>query len=156
MVAKKDYYAAKHAEIDVPNLQVVKALQSLESRGYVKTQFSWQWYYYILTEEGIQYLRDFLHLPAEIVPATFKKSARPATRPSGDRTSHGVVWWGSLMVVSIFRSFASHHTRLFVSLSPCLRLSLPRITLVTLLLHLPDTLLSYPRCHRTSVVRYRP
>ena len=24
--------------------QVIKALQSLNSRGYVKTQFSWQWY----------------------------------------------------------------------------------------------------------------
>lgn len=81
LVAKKDYYAAKHMEIDVPNLEVIKALQSLTSRGLVKTQFSWQYYYYTLTEEGIQYLRDFLHLPAEIVPATYKKSARPTVRP---------------------------------------------------------------------------
>lgn len=92
LVAKKDYYAAKHAEIDVPNLQVIKALQSLESRGYVKTQFSWQYYYYFLTEAGIQYLRDYLHLPADIVPATYKKVARPASRPGapqrgGDRRS---------------------------------------------------------------------
>ena len=87
LVAKKDYNAAKHAEIDVPNLQVIKALQSLESRGYVKSQFSWQYYYFFLTEAGIQYLRDYLHLPSEIVPATFKKSARPMTRPGAPRMS---------------------------------------------------------------------
>ena len=82
MVAKKDFNMAKHPEIDVPNLEVIKALQSLESQGHVKSQFSWQYYYYFLTDSGIQYLRDYLHLPAEIVPNTFKKSTRPTTRPS--------------------------------------------------------------------------
>jgi len=81
MVAKKDYVAPKHDELEVPNLEVIKAMQSLTSRGYVKTQFSWQHYYYSLTPEGLDYLRDWLHLPAEIVPATHKKAARPA-RPA--------------------------------------------------------------------------
>ncbi|GAA5795210.1 Plectin/S10 domain-containing protein [Helicostylum pulchrum] len=78
LVAPKDYNLPKHADIDVPNLEVIKLMQSLTSRGFVKTQFSWQWYYYTLTDEGIDYLREFLHLPTEIVPATLKKSARPA------------------------------------------------------------------------------
>lgn len=59
LVAKKDYNAPKHEYLDVPNLQVVKAMQSLTSRGYVKTQFSWQWYYYTLTNEGLDYLREW-------------------------------------------------------------------------------------------------
>jgi hypothetical protein len=59
LVAKKDFNAPKHEELDVPNLQVIKALQSLTSRGYVKTQFSWQWYYYVLTLEGVEYLRNW-------------------------------------------------------------------------------------------------
>jgi hypothetical protein len=59
LVAKKDYNAPKHEFLDVPNLQVVKALQSLTSKGYVKTQFSWQWYYYTLTPEGVEYLREW-------------------------------------------------------------------------------------------------
>ncbi|SCZ94046.1 BZ3500_MvSof-1268-A1-R1_Chr6-1g08385 [Microbotryum saponariae] len=80
LVAKKDYNAPKHLELDVKNLLVIKACQSLTSRGYVSTQFSWQYYYYTLTPEGIDYLREFLHLPAEIVPATFKKQVR-AARP---------------------------------------------------------------------------
>lgn len=49
---------AKHPEIDVPNLEVIKIMQSLTSKGLVKTQFSWQWYYYTLTNEGIDYLRE--------------------------------------------------------------------------------------------------
>ncbi|KAF8931673.1 Plectin/S10 domain-containing protein [Dissophora ornata] len=99
LVAKKDFNAPKHDEIDVPNLQVIKALQSLDSKQYVKTQFSWQYYYYTLTDAGIEYLREYLHLPSEIFPATFKKTARPsaprraerpegAYRPRGDREDY--------------------------------------------------------------------
>ncbi|KAF8339711.1 Plectin/S10 domain-containing protein [Cantharellus anzutake] len=86
LVAKKDFTAPKHEDIEVPNLEVIKAMQSLTSRGFVKTQFSWQYYYYILTDEGLDYIRDRLHLPSEIVPATHKKPARPP-RPATVR--HG-------------------------------------------------------------------
>ena len=63
--------------------KVVKAMQSLTSRGYVKTQFSWQWYYYTLTPEGLDYLREWLHLPAEIVPQTHIKQQRTHAPPRG-------------------------------------------------------------------------
>jgi len=88
LVAKKDFNAPKHEDLDVPNLEVIKAMQSLTSKGFVKTQFSWQYYYYSLTNEGIEYLREWLHLPAEIVPATHKKAARPP-RPAGIRGGAG-------------------------------------------------------------------
>lgn len=84
----------------------------MKSRGFVKEQFAWRHYYWYLTNEGIRYLRDFLHLPPEvctifkfvvhvvlnrdyekiclfqIVPSTLKRqtrteSARPKTLPSG-------------------------------------------------------------------------
>ena len=77
MVAKKDFNAPKHVSLDIPNLQVIKALQSLKSRGHVTEHFNWQWYYYYLTTTGIEYLREYLHLPADIVPATLKKKALP-------------------------------------------------------------------------------
>lgn len=101
-MAKKDFNLPKHNEIDTKNLyvritatyapptpilnhkpQVVKACQSLTSRGYLKTQFSWQWYYYTLTPEGLDYLREWLHLPAEIVPATHIKQQRSHAPPKG-------------------------------------------------------------------------
>jgi hypothetical protein len=58
LVAKKDFNAPKHDDLEVPNLEVIKAMQSLNSKGYVKTQFSWQYYYYTLTNEGLDYLRE--------------------------------------------------------------------------------------------------
>ena len=113
MVAKKDFNAPKHEDLDVPNLEVIKAMQSLTSKGLVKTQFSWQWYYYVLTPEGVDYLREWyviqsltrvpsvlppvsshlpavsrLNLPTEIVPATHKKAARPP-RPAQVRGPGG-------------------------------------------------------------------
>merc|ERR1712038_563122 len=83
MVAEKDFNAKGHPELEaVPNLQVIKALTSLKSRGYVKEQFAWRHFYWSLTNEGIQYLRETLNLPPEIVPTTLKRQARPeATRP---------------------------------------------------------------------------
>lgn len=53
----------------------------------MKEQFAWRHFYWYLTNEGIQYLRDYLHLPPEIVPATLRRS-RPETgrpRPKGER-----------------------------------------------------------------------
>lgn len=47
MVAKKDYHAPKHIDLEkIPNLQVIKAMQSLKSRGYVKEQFAWRHFYW--------------------------------------------------------------------------------------------------------------
>ncbi|KAF0034624.1 hypothetical protein F2P81_012382 [Scophthalmus maximus] len=82
MVAKKDVHLPHHPELtdkNVPNLHVMKAMQSLKSCGYVKEQFAWRHFYWYLTNEGIQYLRDFLHLPPEIVPATLRRQTRPET-----------------------------------------------------------------------------
>lgn len=52
-MAKKDFTQPEHPEIKtVPTLQVINALRSLKSRGYVQEQFSWGWYYWYLTNEG--------------------------------------------------------------------------------------------------------
>ena len=62
----------------------------------MEQNFAWRHYYWRLTNEGIQFLREFLHLPAEIVPATLKKPSRPEgrprsmhQRPEGPRASEG-------------------------------------------------------------------
>ncbi|BES98912.1 ribosomal protein [Nesidiocoris tenuis] len=80
MVAKKDYHALKHTDLEpIANLEVIKTMQSLKSRGYVKEQFAWRHFYWYLTNEGITYLRNYLHLPPEIVPATLKRPGRTET-----------------------------------------------------------------------------
>ena len=82
-VCKKDTKLKKHFEIEVPNLHVMKMMQSLKSRGYVRETFSWQYYYYYLTDEGIEYLRGYLNLPESIKPSTLTPQARPSGRPMG-------------------------------------------------------------------------
>nr|XP_029133402.1 uncharacterized protein LOC109984125 [Labrus bergylta] len=80
MVSKKDKRPqAKHPEVEgVSNLQVIRAMGSLKSRGYVKETFAWRHFYWYLTNEGIVYLRDFLRLPPEIVPASLQRIRKPA------------------------------------------------------------------------------
>ncbi|XP_061632154.1 plectin-like isoform X3 [Phyllopteryx taeniolatus] len=81
MVAKKDKRPqTKHPEVQgVCNLQVIRAMGSLKSRGFVKETFAWRHFYWYLTNEGIVYLRDYLRLPLEIVPASLQRFKKPAT-----------------------------------------------------------------------------
>ncbi|CAA6667661.1 unnamed protein product [Spirodela intermedia] len=84
LYAKKDFNLPKHPLIDVPNLQVIKLMQSFKSKEYVRETFGWMHYYWFLTNDGIEFLRTYLNLPSEIVPATLKKSAKPLpSRPMG-------------------------------------------------------------------------
>lgn len=85
-VVKKDPMMKKHGEIDVPNLHVMNVMKSLKSREYVRETFSWQYYYYYLTDEGIEYLRGFLNLPSTIKvrrpqPPRRERRRRRATEP---------------------------------------------------------------------------
>ena len=53
-------------------------------------------FYYTLTDSGLQYLREYLHLPNDIVPNTFKRvnptlprEERPRFRRDGERRFNG-------------------------------------------------------------------
>jgi len=52
--AKKDYNLPKHPEIEASNLEVIKLMTSLTSRDLVSSRFSWNYYYWFLTDEGIE------------------------------------------------------------------------------------------------------
>ena len=70
-------------------------MQSLRSRQFVKEMVSWSHYYWYLTNAGVEYLRNILNLPSEIVPATLKTKARstpaaeaPRARgPTGEKSA---------------------------------------------------------------------
>jgi len=81
LAVQKDGMKVKHEQIDVPNLRVMMVMKSLASRDYVKMKFNWQWFYYFLTDSGIEYLREVLHLPAQVFPATLTKQQRPTRTP---------------------------------------------------------------------------
>jgi hypothetical protein len=46
LYAEKDFNLAKHPEIDVPNLHVIKLMQSFKSKELVKERFAWRHYYW--------------------------------------------------------------------------------------------------------------
>nr|GMD15220.1 40S ribosomal protein S10-1-like [Ipomoea batatas]GMD18336.1 40S ribosomal protein S10-1-like [Ipomoea batatas]GMD21116.1 40S ribosomal protein S10-1-like [Ipomoea batatas] len=97
--AKKDYNLAKHPLIDVPNLQVIKLMQSFKSKEYVRETFAWMHYYWYLTNDGIEFLRTYLNLPSEIVPNTLKKSAKPLGRPMGGPPGDRPRWLSAKLTV---------------------------------------------------------
>ena len=79
VVAKDDTQLVSHPELTgVRNLYVIKLMEGFVVSGYVRKTYAWKHYYYYITNEGIEYLRDFLNLPSDIVPATLKASARSA------------------------------------------------------------------------------
>ena len=88
MVVEKAPNKAKHEEVDIPNLHAMMLLRSLCSRAYLTEIYNWRWHYYFLTNEGIEFLRAELHLPAQVFPQTLTKKS--PTRASGD----GERWGG--------------------------------------------------------------
>ncbi|KAA6386688.1 MAG: putative 40S ribosomal protein S10b [Streblomastix strix] len=77
ILAEKEFFKPKNIVLPkIQNIYVIKLMQSLVTRKYAKETFNWQVYYWTLTNEGIVYLREYLHLGDNVVPATQK-----ATKP---------------------------------------------------------------------------
>jgi hypothetical protein len=92
MVAKKDRRPRTlHPHVPgVTNLQVIRAMASLRARGLVRETFAWRHFYWYLTNEGIAHLRQYLHLPPEIVPASLQRVRRPVAMVMPARRSPNV------------------------------------------------------------------
>lgn len=46
LYAEKDFNLPKHPEIDVPNLEVIKLMQSFKSKEYVTERYAWRHFYW--------------------------------------------------------------------------------------------------------------
>ncbi|KAM7384662.1 hypothetical protein PAMA_011829 [Pampus argenteus] len=81
IVTKKDKRPqSMHPDVKgVTNFKVIRAMGSLKSKGYVRETYAWKHAYYYLTNQGISYLRDYLHLPLEIMPASLQRVRHPAS-----------------------------------------------------------------------------
>ena len=53
-------------------------MRGFQTKKLVKETYSWRHHYWFLTNEGIEFLREQLHLPAQIVPSTLKQTQRTA------------------------------------------------------------------------------
>merc|ERR1719247_3180971 len=54
----------------IKNIEILNIMISLKSREYVTENFCWQHSYWTLTDSGIEYLRGYLNVPINILPAT--------------------------------------------------------------------------------------
>jgi small subunit ribosomal protein S10e len=80
IVVKKDSKVKEHRDFKgVSNLHVMMITKSLHSKGYLIEKFNWGYHYYFLSDEGVEFLRDYLHLDASAVPETHQvKTAKDA------------------------------------------------------------------------------
>ncbi len=62
----------KQEGLDIGNLECFLVMRSLKSRKFVTEVFSWQWHYYFLKNEGVKFLREYLGLPADVIPNTHR------------------------------------------------------------------------------------
>lgn len=58
------------------------------STSQVHEQYAWRHFYWSLTNEGIDYLREYLNIPTEVLPKTLMRAAAPAA-PAGGRPQAG-------------------------------------------------------------------
>lgn len=74
MKEHRNHFVEQHKDLgDIPNLHVRMIMKSLTSQGWAKETFSWQSFYYTITEEGVLRLREMLYLDPEDLPNPWKK-----------------------------------------------------------------------------------
>ena len=81
VVCKKDPLATWEGELggkrfQVPAIQIWQLMRSMRSRDLLKEQFAWRHFYWTLNDNGVEYLRKYLHLAETVVPETHQKSAK--------------------------------------------------------------------------------
>merc|ERR550517_1866876 len=87
LFAEKNHLLPSHPsfkDTGIRNVEVCKLMLSLKSRGFVEENFSWQHFYWTLTDAGIDYIRAFLNIPESQLPAT-KKANKKTDAPFGQQ-----------------------------------------------------------------------
>nr|UXY86749.1 40S ribosomal protein S10B [Cryptomonas paramecium] len=74
LVVKKNEKKTHYSTSEISSLSKIKVLKGLLSKDLVKETFSWQFYYFVLNDKGIKYIRKILKLPLNVFPLTYKKS----------------------------------------------------------------------------------
>jgi len=70
LVVKKEKKFFLEKEVELDSIVVIKLLKSLVSKGFVKETFCWKYYYFVLNDRGIEFLRNYLQIPPNVIPLT--------------------------------------------------------------------------------------
>ena len=82
LVCKKEF--AKHTKLDVPNLEIINLMRSFKAKKLVDETYCWKHFYWVLTEAGIEHIRELLHLKPNVVPDVMKPGAREGATEGRD------------------------------------------------------------------------
>mmetsp|Transcript_38950 Transcript_38950/g.97533 ORF Transcript_38950/g.97533 Transcript_38950/m.97533 type:complete len:95 (-) Transcript_38950:81-365(-) len=70
LVVKKEKKFFLEKEKELESIVVIKLLKCLVSKGFVKERFCWKYYYFVLNDKGIEFLRKYLNIPPNVIPLT--------------------------------------------------------------------------------------
>ncbi|AFP65437.1 40S ribosomal protein S10B (nucleomorph) [Chroomonas mesostigmatica CCMP1168] len=70
LVIKKEKNVFDTNEKKIKNIAIIKLMKSLVSKGLITERFCWKFYYFILNDKGIKFLRKYLYIPENVVPLT--------------------------------------------------------------------------------------
>jgi small subunit ribosomal protein S10e len=70
LVVKKDRNFLTENGLKMDSLITIKIMKGLVSKGLANETFNWKFYYFVLNDKGIQFLRKFLNIPDNVVPLT--------------------------------------------------------------------------------------
>jgi small subunit ribosomal protein S10e len=77
IVIKKDWTEQEHPNIKgVQPIKVWMLLRSLKSKDLVTELFNWNHFYFFLKKEGLDFVRQHLHIEGNVEPATYAKDDR--------------------------------------------------------------------------------
>ena len=68
-----DNQSGTHEELDCLNIYPYQIGRSFVSKELCKKTYAWSHAYYVLTDKGIEYLRNYFGLPANAAPATLRQ-----------------------------------------------------------------------------------
>ena len=68
---------------------------NLISRGYLTEKYNWGYHYYFLADEGVEFLRDYLHLDAEALPDTHTARTAKDTEEEAEKPERTGRKWGA-------------------------------------------------------------
>ena len=91
---KKDSKLKEHRDFNgISNLHVMMITKSLHSKGYLTEKYNWGYHYYFLSDEGVEFLRDYLHLDASAFPEThISKTGKGQDEEADEKPARGGRW----------------------------------------------------------------
>lgn len=87
IIVVQNNQSGTHEELNCLNIYVYQIGRSFVSKGFCKKQYAWTHAYFTLNDKGIDYLRNYFGLPANVQPLTCKPRDANSSFIRSERTT---------------------------------------------------------------------